>query len=125
MDIIIGIAAAVLVTVVLLRLNKLFFRRLQSKHNGLHLMFFKRLIDVVIVVVCGIITISAYLGLETIWQTILGGTAVITAVMTFAAQDSIKNVLGGLMISINKPFEVGNRIELGGSGAYFSFFGRI
>ena len=106
------IAIAVLITWILLKLNKIFFRRLQKKYNGLYLLFFKRLIDVVIIVSCGIITISSYIGLESIWQTILGGTAITTAVLTFAAQDTIKDVLGGLMISLNKPFEVGNRIEL-------------
>lgn len=110
--IIIGIAVAVLVTWVLLKLNKYFFKKIQENHNGLHLLFFKRVIDVVIVIACGIVTISSYIGLETIWQTILGGTAITTAVMTFAAQDTIKDLLGGLMISLNKPFEVGNRIEM-------------
>ena len=112
MSVIIGIAVAVLVTWVLLKVNKFFFRRMQEKNNGLHLLFFKRVIDVVIVVGCGIVTISSYIGLESIWQTILGGTAITTAVLTFVAQDTIKDVLGGLMISLNKPFEVGNRIEL-------------
>ena len=110
--IILGIVVAVLVTWILLKLNKYFFKKRREKNNGLHLMFFKRLLDVVIVVSCGIVTISSYLGLETIWKTILGGTAITTAVLTFAAQDVIKDVLGGLMISVNKPFEVGNRIEL-------------
>ncbi len=112
LDIVIGVAVAVVITWVLLKLNKYFFKRMQQKNNGLHLLFFKRVIDVVIVVACGIVTISSYLGLETIWQTILGGTAITTAVLTFAAQDTIKDLLGGLMISLNKPFEVGNRIEL-------------
>ena len=111
-SVIIGIAIAVLITWGLLKLNQYFFKKRLEKTNGLHLLFFKRLIDVVIVVVCGIITISSYLGLESIWKTILGGTAITTAVLTFAAQDVIKDVLGGLMISMNKPFEVGNRIEL-------------
>ena len=110
--IIIGIAIAVLVAWVLLKLNKYFFRKRQEKNNGLYLMFFKRVIDVVIVVGCVIVTISSFIGLESIWNTILGGTAITTAVLTFVAQDTIKDVLGGLMISISKPFEVGNRIEL-------------
>ena len=110
--IIIGIAVAVLVTWILLKLNNYFFKKRQATNNGLHLMFFKRVIDVVIVVVCGIVTISSSLGLQSVWKTILGGTAITTAVLTFAAQDIIKDVLGGLMISVNKPFEVGNRIEL-------------
>jgi len=112
MSIIIGIAVAVLVTWVLLKLNRFFFGRLQKNNNALHLLFFKRVVDVIIIVGCGIVTISSYLGLESIWQTILGGTAITTAVLTFAAQDTIKDLLGGLMISLNKPFEVGNRIEL-------------
>ena len=40
--IIIGIAIAVLVAWVLLKLNKYFFRKRQEKNNGLYLMFFKR-----------------------------------------------------------------------------------
>ena len=112
LGIVIGIAVAVLVTWILLKLNKIFFTRLKERNNGLHVLFFKRMVDVVIVVGCGIVTISSYIGLESIWQTILGGTAITTAVLTFAAQDTIKDVLGGLMISLNKPFEVGNRIEL-------------
>ena len=110
--IIIGIAVAVLVICILLKLNHYIFGRLLKKNNGLHLMFFKRVVDVVIIIGCGIVTLSSYIGLETVWQTILGGTAITTAVLTFAAQDTIKDLLGGLMISLNKPFEVGNRIEL-------------
>ncbi len=112
LTVIIQLGVAVLVTYVLLKLNKFFFKRLQVKYGGLHLLFFKRLIDVAIVVACGIITISCFVGIESIWQTILGGTALTSAVLAFAAQDTIKDILGGLMISLNKPFEVGNRIEL-------------
>ena len=57
-------------------------------------MFFKRVIDVVIVVGCVIVTISSFIGLESIWNTILGGTAITTAVLTFVAQDTIKDLLG-------------------------------
>lgn len=110
-NIAITVCIAVVVAWGLLRLNKLFFKRIQVKHNGLHLLFFKRLVDVLIIIACVIITISAFVGIESIWKTILGGTAITSAVLTFAAQDIIKDVLGGLMISINKPFEIGNRIE--------------
>jgi small-conductance mechanosensitive channel len=111
-SIIIGIVICVLAIWILLKFNAMFFKRLQVKYNGLHLLFFKRLVDVGIILACTIITISSFIGLESIWQTILGGTAITTAVLTFVAQDSIKDVLGGLMISLNKPFEIGNRIAL-------------
>ncbi len=112
MGIVIDIAVVVLVAWLLLKLNKYIFRKMREKNNGLYVMFFKRVLDVVIVVGCGVVAVSSYFGLESIWRTILGGTAITTAVLTFAAQDVIKDVLGGLMISVNKPFEVGNRIEL-------------
>ena len=96
----------------LLRLNKVLFRNLQKTKGGLHLIFFERVMQVVIVVACVIITISAFGGMDTLWKTVLGGTAITSAVIAFAAQDVIRDLLAGLMISLNKPFEVGNRIEL-------------
>ena len=63
---------------VLMRANRLVFREVRKKQEGLHLLFFERINKAL-----------------------------------FAAQDVIKDVLGGMMISIYKPFEIGNRIELG------------
>ena len=108
----ITIGIGVLAAWVLLKLNHFLFRKIAEKHQRLHLLFFERVLAVVIIIACAVVTISSFIGLETIWQTILGGTAITSAVLAFAAQDVIKNVLGGLMISLNKPFEIGNRIEL-------------
>ena len=47
-----------------------------------------------------ILALSGFGGLGSVWKTFLGGTAIISAVLAFAAQDVIKDVLGGLMISI-------------------------
>jgi small-conductance mechanosensitive channel len=59
-----------------------------------------------------VIAISAFGGLDTVWKSVLGGTAILSAILGFAGQDIIRDILGGLMITINKPFEIGNRIEL-------------
>ena len=59
-----------------------------------------------------ILAISSFAGAKSLWNTVLGGTSVIIAVLTFAAQDVIKDVLAGIMISIYKPFDIGSRIEL-------------
>lgn len=96
----------------LLRLNRFIFRRIQKKREGLHLLFFQRLSGAVILIGGIILMFSLFGGLDSVWKTLLGGTAIISAVLAFAAQDVIKDILAGLMISINKPFEVGNRIEL-------------
>lgn len=106
------IAAAALAIWGLLRLNRKVFKSIQKKREGLHLLFFER-INGVIILVGGIILIfSFFSGWDSVWKTLLGGTAILSAVLAFAAQDVIKDILAGLMISLHKPFELGNRIEL-------------
>ena len=108
-----GIIAIILVLMwTAVRINHLVFRQIQKKRSGLHLRFFERVITRVILVGGTILAFSMYGGFESIWKTMLGGTAIISAVLAFAAQDIIKDILAGLMISLYKPFEIGNRIEL-------------
>ena len=106
------VGVAILMMWLLTRLNKHFFRRLRKKQErgSIHLKFFERFINVVIVIAIIILAISAFTGANTLWKTVLGGTAVVSAVLAFAAQDVIKDILAGLMISVNKPFEIGDRV---------------
>ncbi len=106
--------AALVITVVLAyittKINKRVFNKLKEKHKGLHLAFFERVNNIVIFVVIIVVAISAFDGTRSVWQTLLGGTAIISAVLAFAAQDVIKDILAGLMISMNKPFDIGDRV---------------
>ena len=95
-----------------LKLNRRVFRKLQEKHRGIHLAFFERINSALIVVFLIIFAVSLFSGTRTVWQTIFGGTAIVSAVLAFAAQDVIKDILAGLMLSIYKPFEIGDRIIL-------------
>ena len=97
---------------ILERANHLVFKKVQQNHEGLHLRFFERVIGAIILIVGLIVAVSVFDGVDSIWKTLLGGTAIVSAVLAFAAQDVIKDILAGLMISLNRPFEVGNRIEL-------------
>ena len=94
------------------RLNSVVFKRIQKKQPGLHLLFFERINSACIIIVGVIMIFSVFGGIGSVWKSMLGGTAIISGVLAFAAQDTIKDILAGLMISIYKPFEVGNRIEL-------------
>ncbi|MBQ9828360.1 MAG: mechanosensitive ion channel family protein [Lachnospiraceae bacterium] len=106
------IVAGGLLAAILLLIKKRIFKRINERKTGLQIAFIDRLLSVVIVVMCIILVFAAFGGLGNIWKTMLGGTAVISAVLAFAAQDVIKDVLAGFMMSAHKPFEVGNRIEL-------------
>ena len=92
--------------------NHKIFTKMEKKKKGVHIKFFKRLLDIVITLGVLILAISSFAGAKSLWATVLGGTSVIVAVLTFAAQDVIKDVLAGIMISVYKPFDIGSRIEL-------------
>ena len=85
---------------VLMRANRLVFREVRKKQEGLHLLFFERINKALILIGGTILALSGFGGLGSVWKTFLGGTAIISAVLAFAAQDVIKDVLGGMMISI-------------------------
>ena len=97
---------------ILIRINHAVFRRIRRKREGLNTLFFERVISAVILIGGIILIISVFSGESSVWRTVLGGTALVSAVLAFAAQDVIKDILGGLMISLYKPFEIGNRVEL-------------
>ena len=99
---------------ILLKLNKVILTRLQKKHSSINFLTFQHVNAVIIVILFIIVTISSFTGFQSAWQTLLGGTAIISAVIAFAAQDILRDILAGIMISIHKPFKVGDRIALEG-----------
>ncbi len=48
---------------------------------------------------------------DDIGNSVFGSAAVLTAVIGFAGQDILKDILAGIQISIYKPFDIGDRIE--------------
>lgn len=93
-------------------INKKIFGMLRKKNNRIHYMYTERLIQAAIVVAFVISVISSVAGADNIWKSVLGSTAVVGAVVGFAAQDVLKNILAGMLISIHKPFDIGDRIIL-------------
>lgn len=112
----VSIAAAVVLIIfviwILTKICRRIFAKMQKSRNGLHLVFFEKMAVAAIVIVGVILTLSSINGFDSVWSTFLGGTAIVSAVLAFAAQDVIKDILAGLMISLHKPFEIGDRIAL-------------
>lgn len=96
----------------LTRINGLAFKKLRKRRDGIHIVFLERIISLVLVVGFILFAVSLLGGFQTVWQTVIGGTALLSAVLAFIAQDVIKDVLAGIMISSHKPFEIGDRISL-------------
>ena len=91
------------------KINKKLFEYIEKKRGKkIHLQFLERVINIIIVVIVIIIPLAG----DKIGTSILGSAAVLTAVVGFAAQDVIKDVLSGFLISLYKPFDIGDKIEL-------------
>ncbi len=92
----------------LLRIKKMVITKLEKKHGkSLTFQFIERIITVTLIVIFVVLP----LGGKHIARSLLGSTAVVAAIVGFAAQEAVKNMFAGLQISIYKPFDVGSRVE--------------
>ncbi|MCR5236544.1 MAG: mechanosensitive ion channel family protein [Lachnospiraceae bacterium] len=86
--------------------SKIIARFKDKKGNSLTIQFLEKIITIALIVYFVVLP----LGGDQIARSILGSTAVVAAIVGFAAQDAIKDMFAGLQISIYKPFDVGSRI---------------
>lgn len=54
----------------------------------------------------------------TIWDKLIAGSGLIAVVLGLAAQASLGNVFCGFMIMANRPYEIGDRVEIGKDTGY-------
>lgn len=108
----ITIAIALVILFFVLRLERRIFRRIAAakpKVNFRQIENIVRFLIILFTVEC--IMLSSPLT-ENIGKSIFQSTAVITAITGFAAQQVIADLISGLIISMTKPFRIGDRIEL-------------
>lgn len=93
----------------LIRLKNRIFRAItKKKGKNLSIQFLERAITLAMTI-CFIIL---PLGGDKFARTFLGSATVIAAVVGLAANEVIKNMFGGLQITVYKPFDIGSRIQL-------------
>ena len=105
------LVAAVIVMIILRILSHVFKKFLKSKKN-IQLRFLVNIIRIAVVVIGVIWVLTSCEATASVGKMLFQGTAIIGAVIGLAAQPIIKDLFCGLMISIGKPFEIGDRIEL-------------
>ncbi len=103
---------ATVITIIVLKIEKkLIEKRLKDKKD-IKVRFTQNVIRsaiICIAIICVLVSSSATADFG---KVIFQGTAVVTAIVGLAAQAAISDLLCGFMLSINKPFEIGDRIEL-------------
>lgn len=86
------------------------------KTKSIHSKYIKNIVQALVVIVQIMIIFSLFEGTKKFTDVILASSGLMVAVLGFAAQESLSNIINGLFISIFKPFEIGDRISLISSG---------
>lgn len=101
-----------IVTLILNRLNKLLFKGILKRRNKLHLKFMRSVISVAIYI-AGVYGIFAQFEVtKATTGSIVTSSSILVAVVIFAAQESLNDILSGVMLSWSRPFEIGERIQI-------------
>jgi small-conductance mechanosensitive channel len=87
-----------------------------SERNAERRLLYKRLIPIVRVVMWATALFVVMRGIFNVdAQGLLAAAAAIGVAIGFAAQDLLKNIFGGLVIIFDQSFQVGDKIEVGGT----------
>ena len=103
--------AAIVTTIVLAIYNHFVKKKLKEKKN-IQIRFTQNIIRALIIVAAIIWILMSSTATADLGKVLFQGTAIIGAVIGLAAQPVIGDLFSGIAISINKPFEIGDRIEL-------------
>jgi small-conductance mechanosensitive channel len=82
-----------------------------SRSRRTRLRFLRRLLVLTLFLIAAGIAIGQFTELERLATTILASTAVLAAIVGFASQHSIANVVAGVMLAVSQPFRIGDRIS--------------
>ena len=106
-----AVIAAVATTIILLVYGKFVKNKLKEKNN-LTVRFTQNIIRAVIVIVAVIWVLVSSTATTDIGKVLFQGTAILGAVFGLAAQPVLGDFFSGIAITLNRPFEIGDWIEL-------------
>lgn len=87
-----------------------------SERSAQRRLLYKRLIPITRLIVWGFALFFIIRGIFDVdAQGLLAAAAAIGVAVGFAAQDILKNIFGGLVIVADRPFQVGDKIKVGGT----------
>ncbi len=105
---IIAIAIAAFVIV----MNDIVLRIYLNKKKRPHFVFLRRLIRFVTIVILVMYLIAEFWGLTRLVNLLVGSIAIISGIVAFACQSIFRDFFEGLVLSISRPFDIGDRLLL-------------
>jgi small-conductance mechanosensitive channel len=82
-----------------------------SRSTKTRLRFLRRLILLVVFLVVLAIALSQFTELKRLATGILASTAVLAAIVGFAAQHTLGNMVAGVQLAVSQPIKIGDRIS--------------
>ncbi|MFL5902085.1 MAG: mechanosensitive ion channel family protein [Solirubrobacterales bacterium] len=82
-----------------------------SRSTKTRLRFLRRLLILVVFLVLVAIALAQFTELKRLATGILASTAVLAAIIGFAAQHTIGNMIAGVQLAISQPIRIGDRIS--------------
>lgn len=109
----IRIALIFAIALAVYKLMDFLFRKFKGQKH-LHIRYIKNILKGLIVIIALSAVASQFPGTKKALSVILASSGLIVAVLGFAAQESLSNIINGLFISIFRPFEIGDRVTMTG-----------
>jgi small-conductance mechanosensitive channel len=81
-----------------------------SRSTKTRLRFLRRLVILVVFLILVAIALAQFTELKRLATGILASTAVLAAIVGFAAQHTIGNMVAGVQLAISQPIKIGDRI---------------
>jgi small-conductance mechanosensitive channel len=82
-----------------------------SRSTKTRLRFLRRLLILVVFLILVAIALAQFTELKRLATGILASTAVLAAIIGFAAQHTIANMVAGVQLAISQPIKIGDRIS--------------
>jgi len=82
-----------------------------SRSTKTRLRFLRRLLILVILIILFALALAQFTELKRLATAILASTAVVAAIVGFAAQHTIANVVAGVQLAISQPIKIGDRVS--------------
>jgi small-conductance mechanosensitive channel len=82
-----------------------------SRSTRTRLRVLRRLVLLVVFLVVGAIAIAQFTELEKLAAGLFASTALLAAIVGFAAQHTIGNMVAGVQLAISQPIKIGDQIE--------------
>jgi small-conductance mechanosensitive channel len=82
-----------------------------SRSTRTRLRFLRRVVMLIVILIVGAIALAQFTELKRLATGILASTAVLAAIVGFAAQHTIGNMIAGIQLAISQPIKIGDRVS--------------